>query len=123
MAKLSKIATAKVEVNIPAGTVQVRGLSMSNIAELLQDYPDLLHAITGKSAMDMAAIIARIPGAVSKILSMTCSESMDAEDVSNVGITDSLDLIIGVIEATFPGGITPFLKKIEGLAKVLEQKV
>lgn len=125
MSKLSNIAVTKVKVKLSGfsgAEVSVKGLSISNISSLLSDYPDLLEAMSGKGGADMAATIARIPGAVASILSMTCQDDMDDEDISNLSINDSLDLIVGVIEATFPGGLSPFLQKIEGLAKSMEKK-
>lgn len=125
MSKLSNIAVTKVKVKLSGfsgAEVSVKGLSISNISSLLSDYPTLLEAMSGKSGADMAATIALIPDAAASILSMTCRDDMDEEDISNLSINDSLDLIVGVIEATFPGGLSPFLQKIEGLAKSLEKK-
>ena len=125
MSKLSNLASSKIKVKLNGFSgveVTVKGLSISNISSLLESYPDLLEAMSGKNTVDIATTITRIPGAVVDILSLTCSADMDEEDIASLGVNDALDLIIGVVEATFPGGMDPFLKKMEGLAKVMEKK-
>jgi hypothetical protein len=117
MIKLSDIADAKQTVALVSGEVEVRGLPMETIVKLIAEFPGLAKMFSGES--DLAASIMAIPGAVYSVIRAGVVDPVDAELVHMLPVTDLLDLLIPIVELTFPGGVGPFLVKIERLAKVL----
>jgi len=119
MSKLSDIADRKKTVSLEAGEVEVKGITMSTITQLIADFPGLSTMLIGKGKVDLPTAIMAIPGAITAIILAGLVEEVDEQTVKALPATYLLDLLVPIIELTFPGGVGPFLVKLEALAKTI----
>jgi len=121
---LLSIAAPAAEVPIGPGageTVSVRGVSLRAIASLLVRFPDLLQLFNGRD-LDPSKLIASAPAAAAAIMAAGAGHANDpqAEAVCDaLGLQYQVDMLVKIIELTFPAGIGPFVAAMERLTATL----
>ncbi len=115
MAGLLDIAPASETVVVRGTAVEVTGISVKGIATLLGRFPELqtliqggqleVDTLMGLSGDIVAALIAAGTGAPG---------NTEAEAVAaNLGIEAQADLLEAIIRQTLPGGLGPFVARLE----------
>lgn len=106
--------------------VLVTGVSAKGVAYLLSLFPDLRRVMTGQTVTaDM--LIAIAPDAVSAIIATGCGyvpidtvESLERQKeaeakAANMPLGLQVDFLDAIIRVTMPGGVGPFVAKLEKL--------
>lgn len=121
MAGLLDIAPAVEAVEIRGNAVDVYGVSVKGIAYLLQRFPELRMMMSGKS-VDPEALLAVGGDAVAAIIAAGTGYPGDkqAEEIAGkLALDEQADLLAAIVKLTMPGGIGPFVQKLNGLGLVL----
>lgn len=121
MVKLSDIAPAQKRVLVPAGDgnevgVDVRGLTIENIRDLLERFPEAISLFDDKMAVQ--TLLRMGPRFVAAVIAMACGDpnSEAAEEVAAswpVGI--QVEILNIVIRQTMPRGLAPFEELLKSL--------
>jgi hypothetical protein len=118
MVSLVDIVPQKRSVTIAAGELEVRGLGLRQIADLLLQFPSLRNLITeGAPSVDFAELIALAPEAVATIIAEAAGQPDAVGAIADGALTpdEMLDCLTVIHELTFPRGIRPLLQRL-GLA-------
>lgn len=116
-------------VNVPE-TVMVRevpvpvhGVSVRGIAHLMTQFPEIREVLGGRQVdVTPELLVNRAPRAIAAVIAAGCGMPGDpqAEEVAaGLGVDEQLELITAIIRKTLPGGLSPFLKRLESLTKGL----
>jgi hypothetical protein len=115
MVSLVDIVPQKRTVQIAAGELEVRGLGLRQIADLLLQFPSLRNLITeGAPSVDFAELIALAPDAVGTIIAEAAGQPDAVAAIVDGGLTpdEMLDCLTVIHELTFPRGIRPLLQRL-----------
>ncbi len=118
MVSLVDIVPQRRAVTIAAGELEVRGLGLRQIADLLLQFPSLRNLITeGAPSVDFAELIALAPEAVGTIIAEAAGQPDAVAAIVDGGLTpdEMLDCLTVIHELTFPRGMRPLLQRL-GLA-------
>lgn len=100
-------------VFIEAGDLELRGLGLRHIADLLLRFPELRKLwVTGAPALDVETLIENAPDAISAIIATAAGQPEAADKVDAMSIEDVLECLIAIRELTLPGGADPFAEKL-----------
>lgn len=124
MAGLLDIAPSTETVTVRGTAVEVTGISAKGIASLLARFPEIQTLIQG-GEVDVASLLEMGGDLVSAIIAAGCGlpGNLEAEKVaSTLGLESQAEILSVIIKQTMPGGIGPFVAKIEGLGDVLNLK-
>lgn len=100
-------------VFIEAGDLELRGLGLRHIADLLLRFPELRKLwATGAPALDIETLIENAPDAISAIIATAAGQPEAADKVDAMSIEDVLECLIAIRELTLPGGADPFAEKL-----------
>lgn len=107
--------TRKVELSI--GAVELHGLGLRHIADLLVRFPELRKLWAGGApALDVDVLIAAAPDAVGAIIAIAASQPDAAETIGDaLSLDDAAECLIAIRELTMPGGVDPFVEKLSRL--------
>ena len=113
------IAPARGEVTIDEAVVEIRGLSLHIVADLIQRFPPLLAYLEKGAVDDPAALVASLPGAAIAIMAAGVGKPDDTEVKSaleNWELSQQTDLLTGILARTFRGSAGPFVQTLLGAA-------
>jgi hypothetical protein len=111
MVSLVDIVPQSRVVDITSGELQLRGLGLRHIAELLLRYPELRKLwVNGAPAADIETLIEAAPGAIGSIIA---ADALSLDDVA--------ECLIAIRELTMPGGANPFAGKLARLLGAEEE--
>ena len=107
-------------VTIAGEDVSVRGLTASEMADLLADYPELGKLLRGDfERTDGAALQAQTPDCVAQMIALGCStnghapEPADIDDAKSLPGLAALDLLAAIAEMTLPRAVVrPFVAMV-----------
>ena len=100
-------------VFIEAGELELRGLGLRHIADLLLRFPELRKLwVSGAPALDVETLIENAPDAISAIIATAAGQPQAAGNVDAMSIEDVLECLIAIRELTLPGGADPFAEKL-----------
>lgn len=100
-------------VFIEAGELELRGLGLRHIADLLLRFPELRKLwVSGAPALDVETLIENAPDAISTIIAIAAGQPQAAANVDAMSIEDVLECLIAIRELTLPGGADPFAEKL-----------
>ena len=104
-------------VFIEAGDLELRGLGLRHIADLLLRFPELRKLwVSGAPALDVETLIENAPDAISAIIATAAGQPEAAKQVADaLAIDDVLECLIAIRELTMPGGADPFAEKLARL--------
>jgi hypothetical protein len=118
---LLSVAAPCVEISIGIKadeTVSVRGLSLRDIASLLMRFPDLLTVFNGRE-LNVESLILSAPSAAAAIMAAGAGYASDAKAeavCATLGLQYQVNMLIKIVELTFPAGIGPFVEAMERLS-------
>jgi hypothetical protein len=125
MAELRDIIPPQHRVRIPVGDVEqevdVRGLSLQDVADLLARHPEVISAFDGK--VDVMSILRLGPHVISTVLAMACGAANDeaAEKVMlAMPIGTQVEILTIVVKETAPKGVGPFVELLKALGLNLD---
>jgi len=101
-------------VFIDAGELELRGLGLRHIANLLLRFPELRKLwVSGAPALDIETLIENAPDAISAIIATAAGQPEAASQVAEAfALDDVLECLIAIRELTMPGGADPFAEKL-----------
>lgn len=115
---LLSIVAPAAEVSVGSGqTVSVRGVSLRDIALLLARFPELLQLFNGRD-LDAQRLLKAAPDAASAIMAAAAGHANDpaAEKFCDgLGLAVQTEMLIKIMELTFPSGLGPFVEALERL--------
>lgn len=120
MAKLSDIIPSQHRVIIPTSEgeqeVDVRGLNLQDIANLMARYPEVIGQFDGK--LDALSILKLGPQVVAAIMAMACGAPNDAgaeQALLSLGLSKQAEILTIIVKETAPNGIGPFVELLKAL--------
>lgn len=117
MASLLEITNVARAVPIGGQQVPVYGISAEALAQLLVVFPEIGKAFAGMN-VDRDMMVKLAPAALAAVIAAGTGHAGEVEHEAaarKLGVGDQLDLIDEIMRLTFPRGIGPFVKKLEGL--------
>jgi hypothetical protein len=104
-------------VDIAGGELQLRGLGLRHIADLLVRYPELRKLwVNGAPAADIETLIEAAPGAIGSIIATAADQPEAADHIADaLSLEDVAECLIAIRELTMPGGANPFAGKLARL--------
>lgn len=120
MAQLIDLVPLTEEVSVGGETVTVGAVSAKGFANLLARFPAIRAMMAGR---DVAADELMTSGAdaVAAIIAAGCGYPGDATAeavAASLGADSQADLLAAVLRLTMPGGVGPFVKKLEALGAI-----
>jgi hypothetical protein len=117
MVSLVDIVPQTRPVTLSIGTVELRGLGLRHIADLLVRFPELRKLWTnGAPALDVDTLIEAAPDAVGAIIAIAASQPEAAETIGDaLSLDDAAECLIAIRELTMPGGVDPFVERLSRL--------
>jgi len=117
MVSLVDIVPQSRTVELSIGAVELRGLGLRHIADLLVRFPELRKLWAGGApALDIDTLIETAPDAVGTIIAIAASQPEAAATIGDVlSIDDAAECLIAIRELTMPGGVDPFVEKLSRL--------
>ena len=114
MVSLIDIVPQKRTVQIAAGEIELRGLGLRQIADLLVRFPELRKLLVeGAPAVDAVALLDLAPGAVGTIIAQSAGQPEAAETIADaLSLDDLADCLIAIHDLTMPNGRAPFMDRI-----------
>ena len=135
MAKLNEfleIAPATKELHIGGLLWNFKAITLKQTANVIREYPQLA-SIFGKEKPENFAheIADKAPEAVSKLIAISAGfggEKKAIDKIAELGVGDQLDLLLDVIDLSFPLGLTAFMDRLNKIIvptqpQVVKEKV
>jgi hypothetical protein len=100
-----------------AGWVELRGLGLRHVADLLVRFPELRKLmVEGAPAVDVDRLITDAPDAVAAIIAVAARQPEAAAKIAeDWPVEDVMDCLIVVRDLTMPNGVGPFMERIARL--------
>lgn len=118
MVSLVDIVPQTRSVETTVGTVELHGLGLRTIADLLLRFPELrqIWISNGAFSFDAEALIQAAPDAVGTIIATAADQPEAANRIAEaLSIDDVVDCLIAIRELTMPGGRGPFVERLARL--------
>jgi len=117
MVSLVDIVPQKRTVHIAGGELELRGLGLRQIADLLLRFPSLRNLFTeGAPTLDINAILLFAPDAIGAIIAESAKEPEAAEAITDgMPVDDVAECLLAVRDLTMPSGPSPFFDRLEKL--------
>lgn len=120
MTNLSDIIPAQHRVSIPINgaehEVDVRGLSLEDITNLVARHPEVISAFDGN--LDVASILKHGPKVIAAILAMACGAPNDEaaeRALLSLPLGIQAEILSIVVKETAPKGVGPFVQLMKAL--------
>ncbi len=126
MSVFRDIAVVTKKVTLADGTqIEVRKLSLRQIAGLLHQFPALGDLANGKSVAATDIAVAA-PEAIGAIIAAGVGKPNDAETLAEiddkVDVYDQITLLEGIADITLPGGVGPLMERLARIGVALGAK-
>jgi hypothetical protein len=117
MVSLVDIVPQTGKVQIAAGELELRGLSLRHIADLLVRFPELRKLFAeGAPALDFDALIEVAPDAVASIIAEAAEQPGSAPHIAEaMPLEDMVECLMVVRDLTMPSGPAPFMERLTKL--------
>jgi hypothetical protein len=117
MVSLIDIVPQKAIVQIAAGEIELRGLGLRQIADLLSRFPEVRKLfVDGAPAIDIATLLADAPDAIGTIIAQSAGQPDAADTIADaLSLDDLADCLIAIRDLTMPNGVAPFMDRIARL--------
>jgi hypothetical protein len=127
MVSLTDIAPATARVAVLGSEIEVRGLTMRDIAHLLSRFPQLRMIVAGRQeSLTVDDIIAAAPDAIASIIA--CGTGGRDDDAAHAAadalpVEAQTDVIEAIVALSFPKGFGPFVARLMAMAGQLQSAV
>ena len=117
MVSLIDIVPQTRTVQIAAGEIELRGLALRHIADLLVRFPELRKFFAeGAPAVDADTLLALAPEAIGAIIAHAAGQPDAADTIADaLSLDDVADCLIAIRDLTMPNGPGPFMERIARL--------
>jgi hypothetical protein len=117
MVSLVDIVPQTRTVQIAAGPIELRGLGLRQIADLLVRFPELRKLfVEGAPAVDVDTLLAGAPDAIGNIIAQSAGQPEAADTIADaLSLDDLADCLIAIRDLTMPNGVAPFMDRIARL--------
>jgi hypothetical protein len=117
MVSLIDIVPQKQTVQIAGGEIELRGLGLRQIADLLVRFPEVRKLLVeGAPAIDIDTLLAGAPEAVGTIIAQSAGQPEAADTIADaLSLDDLADCLIAIRDLTMPNGLAPFMDRIARL--------
>jgi hypothetical protein len=117
MVSLIDIVPQTRTVSIAGGEIELRGLGLRQIADLMMRFPGLQALILeGRAAFDIDALLLAAPDAVGAIIAEAARQPEAADAIADtLAIDDAVECLIVVRDLTMPHGAAPFFDRLARL--------
>ena len=118
MVSLVDIVPQTRTVFLEAGEVELRGLGLRHLADLLLHFPELRKIWMRGSApaLDVETLLAAAPGAIGSIIATAAGQPEAAGNIAAaMPLDDIMECLIAIRDLTMPGGADPFVEKVARL--------
>lgn len=111
--------TRGVAVTVRGQDVEVRGISLGDIAYLIQNFPEVRDLFSGKDVQfDIDSLLTRAPEVVYGIIA--CGTGVRGNEqgtatIKALTLEEQTDLLDAILRETFKGGLGPFVAKVKGM--------
>lgn len=118
---IAPAAAKGITVPVRGQEVDVHGLSLSDIAYLVQNFPEVRMMFSGKDVtFDIDTLAVRAPQLVYQIIQCGTSRTPVGNDeqieaIASLTIEEQMALLDGILNETFKGGIGPFVQTLRHL--------
>lgn len=119
--RLSDLVPVARSVTISAGEVDVRHLSVGDLAGLAARHPAIVAAISGQPGVPLDLLAQTAPVLFAEVVALGAGEEIDnaVEITGRLTPDDQLTLFHATVDATFPRGIADFFGRLSGAAEAL----
>ena len=117
MVSLVDIVPQTRTVEIAAGALELRGLGLRQISDLLLRFPELRKLwASGAPALEVDALIEAAPDTIGAIIAAAAGQPEAAGNIAEaLPLDDLAECLIAIRELTMPGGVDPFVARISRL--------
>jgi hypothetical protein len=117
MVSLVDIVPQKRTVQISGGELELRGLGLRQIADLLLRFPALRNLLVqGAPELEVDALIIMAPDAIGAVIAEAAGQPEAAEAIADkLAIDDITECLLAVRDLTMPNGPAPFLDRLTRL--------
>ena len=117
MVSLIDIVPQTRTVQIAAGEIELRGLALRHIADLLVRFPELRKLfVESAPAVDVDTLLVGAPDAVGAIIAHAAGQPDAADTIADaLSLDDVADCLIAIRDLTMPNGPGPFMERIARL--------
>ena len=123
MPSLVDIAPIREKVTIAGVDLEIRGIGIDAIAQVLADFPDLQKFFKdatagGAGAIDAMEILRRSPASAHALMAAAMGKLGDKEEIqaaAELPFGDQLSIVEATVRLSFPGGISPFVERLTAM--------
>jgi len=117
MVSLVDIVPQTRTVQIAAGDIELRGIGLRQIADLLVRFPELRKLmVEGAPAVVVETLLADAPEAIGSIIAYAANQPEAADTIADaLSLDDLADCLIAILDLTMPSGTAPFMDRIARL--------
>jgi hypothetical protein len=120
MATIHDVIPPQARVSLPYEggevDVDVRGLSLDDISDLMWRFPEIIEQFDGK--LDVAALMKLGPRVVAAIMACGCGARGDNQvelNLLQMNLSSQAEIMAIVVKLTAPKGVGPFVKLLQSL--------
>lgn len=118
MVSLVDIAPIGEGVSIRGQNIECKGISAEGIARLIVRFPEMRALMSGR-ALELSPdrLLVLVPAAIGAIIAEGCGDGSEAHEAAanRLAVGEQMDLLEAIIKMTLPGGVGPFVEKLERL--------
>lgn len=126
MDSLLDIAPITETVEVAGKQIQVSGISIRDIANLIVRFPKLKDLFAGdRDNINATGLAAMIPEAIGAIIACGVGSPHDKKyevAANKLATGDQVALLATIITLTLPGGLDPLMARIEGVVSLAGEK-
>jgi hypothetical protein len=117
MVSLVDIVPQRRTVQISAGALELRGLGLRQIADLLVRFPELRKLfVEGAPALDSDQLLADAPDAIGAIVAQAADQPDAAAAIANaLSLEDLAECLVVIRDLTMPNGVAPLFDRLTAL--------
>ena len=120
MVSLLDIVPQKRTVQIAGGELELRGLGLRQIADLLLRFPNLRNLVTqGAPEIEIEALLLMAPDAIGAIIAEAASQpDAEATIADALSVDDISTCLTAIVDLTMPKGPLPFFLQVARLVNL-----
>jgi hypothetical protein len=121
MVGLLDIAPLQKEMTVRGVTLKVGGISATGIVDLMREFPEIKDKLAGlETIVTPERVVQMGPEVVCGIIAAGLGHPGDADykkKASELVLGEQFDIIVKILEVTFPQGVGPFVESLRGIAR------